>query len=331
FQLLVYTYLGEYFSLGLGADFRDSQCKDTLDRSMTINVLSYYLNLIRMRKDEDLEPLNHLRAMVNGYGLLAKDIPMHGHRFNLLCAALDLMETNARAIRSDKIRVNGQDWTFKKSALELVPHQEFKSIPSEAVKPWQYAECLDRETGVLSFSMGRLREVNVDDKQCGRDIIEGKFQVSANNNPLTLGPSKEYKDLITQTTEQLGITREEAAQLLKLSTQRTIGEIASILPKRYNNEALGLLVAQRGDFIGINWEGDGTDFRYVSGYCAFQIRSTEEWTPERQYICGKIRIDRKTGEAVISWTAPSREPPENLEAVMKAFERPDAHDRKAEE
>ncbi|MCH9609917.1 MAG: hypothetical protein S4CHLAM45_13570 [Chlamydiales bacterium] len=146
FQMITYVFLKEYFTHKYQADFSHTQCKDAMDRAMSLNALYYYINLIRTGEHEDSEKLREFRTNVHFAPLLIKGVPMHGKRFELfmkVMAHLEKMKKDQKLANIQRFVVpsaEGRPVTPRPTCTEGRPNQTVQSLPSEAKTLDEYKE-----------------------------------------------------------------------------------------------------------------------------------------------------------------------------------------------
>lgn len=211
FQVLAMIRLKEYFNIGLEADFNCSKCKDTMDRSMIVNICSYYDQQVRMGKENDPEVMRNVRVLVHFAPLLIKGSTFHSARFSLLIEVIDflarLSPDEKEQIQKEPLIVNGEEYFIEKTLIELVPNQTLAKTPSEAKSLEEYAKRLEEDRGsehrlIIEDYLSRYFEENKHanlDYQISRDSIALKYLL--NGRPLPLEQDdleKKLKEIIEE-------------------------------------------------------------------------------------------------------------------------------------
>lgn len=147
FQLISYAFLEEYFINFCDATDAHSQCKDAMDRAMSLQALLYYFSLIRHGQHRNPKYLRIFRTLVHFAPLLIKGVPMHGKRFALFQKVMNhLMTIGPKTldnIGKFKIIVKGKEVEPMKPSISSRPNTTFLTLPSHAKTHKEYYELFD--------------------------------------------------------------------------------------------------------------------------------------------------------------------------------------------
>ncbi len=162
FQMLAYTAMIEYCTVYFKADYAHAQCKDAMDRAMSLMSLAYYVNLVRQNREGVAEERENMRVLVHHAPLFIKGMGMHGERFAMLIEALEHLEQRVDfdKLRDVKTQVGGVDVFPAEMAIVKAAGQaanpfsiearaiEGTRVPAQAVDLEEYAALLAAEHDV---------------------------------------------------------------------------------------------------------------------------------------------------------------------------------------
>lgn len=144
FQMITYAHIEKYFIGEYKPQYYHSQCKDAMDRAMSLNVISYFIDAIAAGQENNPKVLEHVRTMTHMAPLIVKGIGMHGERFRLLKQVLDFLEKMPK-----ESLLNGEISGIKFVKTEFAQKMnQFLSVPpSSAENGIQYQERMLKEVG----------------------------------------------------------------------------------------------------------------------------------------------------------------------------------------
>ncbi|MFN0064894.1 MAG: hypothetical protein ACKVOH_01520 [Chlamydiales bacterium] len=155
FQMLTYVFMEEYFLARTRPDYYHGQCKDAMDRAMSMKAISYYINLIRTGGDKDPRKLENFRTFVHMAPLMIKGVGMHGERFRLLQQTVKILqglsESGRASLKEGVVKVRGQPVSCTKVHVKRDPAQSLYVSPRDASSPRAYKEIMQREKELPQF------------------------------------------------------------------------------------------------------------------------------------------------------------------------------------
>lgn len=141
FQMITYAQIEQYFIGKYRPKYYHSQCKDAMDRAMSLNVIGYYMNMIQAGRHTDAGVIENVRTLTHMAPLLVKGIGMHGERFKLLQDVLDhLQGLTPEAVQAIQNSEPSSGMKFKETVFKRKSNQTVSPLPSGAHNSVQYQE-----------------------------------------------------------------------------------------------------------------------------------------------------------------------------------------------
>lgn len=153
FQKRLYADLMFYFVAYHQPTFAHAQCKDAMDRAMSLITTFYHQTLMHQREVDLSSRQNELRVLTHGAALLIKGCPMHGERFQTLMHILNQNErikTEGGDLTAHQWHVKGKSFKLTSIDIDKDPRLLFNKLPSQAASLDEYQERLTEEQYVES-------------------------------------------------------------------------------------------------------------------------------------------------------------------------------------
>ena len=109
FIFIFYTRYREYLHSKIAPDFSCHQCKDTMDRSMSLAIASYLANAKDLGQHNDPFVLRNVRTLTNFVGMIVKGSPMDSGRFERFIPVIQRLSSHNSTERHTRLTAQTLD------------------------------------------------------------------------------------------------------------------------------------------------------------------------------------------------------------------------------